>query len=129
MHGFASIVSVCRAEEKNDLIMDTALLPIIVTVGISTLIVVVSVLGTFVVLLNHLSARIEQSEQRMNERTNLSEQRMTERINLSEQRMTHRMDRSDDKLEHFRDETREQFQDIRQELLQRPSEHPVAGDD
>ncbi len=98
--------------------MDTALLPIIVTVGISTLIMVVSVLGTFVILLNHLSARIEQSEQRM-----------TERINLSEQRMTHRMDRSDDKLEHFRDETREQFQDIRQELLQRPSEHPVAGDD
>ena len=55
--------------------MENALIPIIVTIDISTLIIVASVLGTFVVLLNCLSLSIEQSEQRM----------------------THRMDRIEDK--------------------------------
>lgn len=81
--------------------MENALIPIIVTIGISTLIIVVSVIGTFVVLLNYLSARIEQSEQRM----------------------THRMDRIEDK-------TAAQFEALRSELAQqRAAEQPVAGDD
>ena len=93
------------------MIMENALIPIIVTIGISTLIIVVSVIGTFVALLNHLSARIEQSEARMNAR-----------IEQSEARMTRQMERLEDKVD-------VQFEALRRELSQRPVEQPVTGDD
>ena len=113
--------------------MESALIPIIVTIGISTLIIVASVLGTFVVLLNHLSSRIDQSEERTSQRIDQSEERVTnaaakdkaellESIRDTEHRMTHRMDRFEDKAE-------AQFETLRRELSQRTTEQPVAGDD
>ena len=102
--------------------MENTLIPIIVTIGISTLIVVVSVIGTFVALLNHLSARMEQSEARMNTRIEQSEARMNARIDQSEARMTRQMERFEDKVD-------VQFETLRRELRQSAAEQPVAGDD
>ena len=119
---------------QNRLIMESALIPIIVTIGISTLIIVVSVIGTFVVLLNHLSVRIDQSEERTSQRIDQSEERVTsasakdkselqESIRDTEHRMTHRMDR-------FEDKTEAQFETLRRELSPRIVERqPVTGDD
>lgn len=120
--------------------MENALIPIIVTIGISTLIIVASVLGTFVVLLNHLSSRIEQSEARLTsaaakDKAELQEQMRTDKAELletirdTERRLTHRMDRSDDRIERFEDKTEAQFETLRRELSQRAAEQPVAGDD
>ena len=125
--------------------MENALIPIIVTIGISTLIIVASVLGTFVVLLNHLSSRIDRSEARMIALIEQSEARVTgaaakdkaelqeemrsnkaellEAIRDTERRLTHRMERFEDKVD-------AQFEALRQELRQRAAEQqPVVGDD
>ena len=124
--------------------MESALIPIIVTIGISTLIIVASVLGTFVVLLNYLSSRIDRSEARLTALIEQSEARVTsaaakdkaelqeeirsnkvellETMRDTEQRLTHRMDRLEDKTE-------AQFESLRRELSQRPVEQPVTGDD
>ena len=120
--------------------MENALIPIIVTIGISTLIIVASVLGTFVVLLNYLSSRIDQSEGRLTALIEQSEARVTsaaakdkadlqETIRDAERRLTHRMDRSDDKAERFEEKTEAQFETLRRELIQRPVDQPVTGDD
>ena len=128
------------AIEKSDRIMESALIPIIVTIGISTLIIVASVLGTFVVLLNYLSSRIEQSEARLTsaaakDKAELQEQMRTDKAELletirdTERRLTHRMDRSDDRMERFDIRNAEQFETLRRELSQSAAEQPITGDD
>ena len=138
---FAGIMTLeVLATDQRERIMENALIPIIVTIGISTLIIVASVLGTFVVLLNYLSSRIEQSEARLTsaaakDKAELQEQMRTDKSELletirdTERRLTHRMDRSDDRIERFEIRNAEQFEALRRELRQSAAEQPVAGDD
>ena len=124
--------------------MASALIPIIVTIGISTLVIVASIIGTFFVLLNYMGGRTDQAETRITqaaakdkselldairdterrttESVRDSEQRLTESIRDSEQRMSRRMDR-------FEDKTDANFEALRLEPSERASEQPVAGDD
>ena len=124
--------------------MDNAMIPIIVTIGISTLIIVASLLGTFFILLNYLGGRIDQSEarimqaaakdkaelleairdteQRSTESIRVTEQRLTEGTRDSEQRLSRRLDR-------FEDKTDANFEALRRESSERPAEQPVVGDD
>lgn len=109
--------------------MENALIPIIVTIGISTLIIVASVIGTFVVLLNYLSSRIEQSEARVTGAAAKDKAELLDYMRDTESRLTHRMDRSDDKIERFEDKTDAQFETLRREMNERTTEQPVIGDD
>ena len=124
--------------------MDNALIPIIVTIGISTLVIVASIIGTFFVLLNYLGGRIDQANTELGGRIEQSEarimqavskdkaelldairdteRRMTETTRDSEQRLSRRMDR-------FEDKTDANFEILRRESGERAIEQPVAGDD
>ncbi len=119
-------------------------MPLIITIAIASLIIVGSNIATFVILLNHLSGRIDRSEQRLTEamrsdKTELqetirdTEQRLTEAmrsdkaelqetIRDTEQRLTRRMDR-------FEDKTDANFETLRNASSERATEQPVAGDD
>ena len=135
--------------------MDNTMIPIIVTIGISTLIIVASILGTFFILLNHLSGRIDKANSELGGRIERSESRITqaaakdkaellETIRDTEQRLTETM-RSDKaelqetirdteqrlsrRLDRFEDKTDANFEALRRESSERPAEQPVAGDD
>ena len=123
-----TVVEVVTSDQR-ERIMENALIPVIVTIGISTLIIVASVLGTFVVLLNHLSARIDQSEERVTSAAAKDKAELLETIRDTERRLTHRMDRSDDRIERFEARTTAQFEMLRRELRQSAAEQPVTGDD
>ena len=120
------------------------MIPIIITIGVSSLVMVASVIATLVILLNHLGGRIDQVSTDMGRRIDQaearvtqaaakdkaelleamrdSEQRLTEAMRDSENRMTHRMDRLEDRSD-------AQFESVRRELSESVTEQPVAGDD
>ena len=124
--------------------MGNELIPLIITIAIASVIIVGANIATFVILLNHLSERIDQMSTDLGGRIDQSglriiqaaaknkaelldairdsERRLTESTRDSEQRLSRRLDR-------FEDKTDANFEALRRESSERPAEHPVAGDD
>ena len=119
-------------------------MPLIITIAIASVIIVGANIATFVILLNHLSGRIDQMSTDLGGRIDQSglriiqaaaknkaelldairdtERRLTESTRDSEQRLSRRLDR-------FEDKTDANFEALRRESSERPAEQPVAGDD
>ena len=74
--------------------MGNDLMPVIITIAVASLIIVGSNIATFVILLNHLGGRIDQSEARVTQAATRDKAELQEIIRDSEQRLTETM-RSD----------------------------------
>ena len=102
--------------------MENDMTPLIITIAIASVVIVGSNIATFVILLNHLSGRIDRSEARVTETMRSDKAELQETIRDSERRMSHRMDR-------FEDKTDANFEVLRRERLEREVEQPIVGDD
>jgi hypothetical protein len=135
--------------------MGSALVPIIVTIGISTLVIVASIIGTLFVLLNYLGrridqasaelsgridqesaelgGRIDQAEARITQAASKDKAELLDAIRDTERRMTEATRDSEQRLsrrmDRFEDKTDANFETLRRESSERITEQPVAGDD
>jgi biopolymer transport protein ExbB/TolQ len=78
--------------------MGSALVPIIVTIGISTLVIVASIIGTLFVLLNYLGRRIDQASAELSGRIDQASAELSGRIDQESAELGGRIDQAEARI-------------------------------